>query len=494
MELVLLSRVITYGALLCTQQVIAASPQLPASPDEWAKLAQQDIQAAYEMTAENHPGVADPQNPHFLRLLQQARTNALLLQVRDAYGYEAAIDRFSASLRDGHAGAYATLPDSIPTIRHWPGFIVAWRGDAFSVFYSEQQGVVAGMKLLSCDGKSAEQLMKDRVFAFVGQADQPGHWWSYSRRLLLDDGNPFNRPLQQCQLRQPDGVTVTVELKWRPRPESVMPQVEAATNGDKLPVALSWPHAQVAWIAMPTFSPDPADIQRYEQLFADLQQQRTQLLAAKAIVLDLRHNQGGSSYWSTQVAYQLWGKQRVDHLREAHFSRTKVWWFASPGNTAYVVSLYDVMKSQGQTEYLPWIKSVGEGMQQAMRSGKPFYVDAAESKAEPLPDAKQLPELTTPVYVIMPGQCASACLDAVDIFSLFTNTKLAGATSSADSTYMDVRVQPLPSGLGQVIIPTKVIVDRPRANGQYYSPKLAHHELDWSSESLLHSILADLTP
>ena len=489
------SLVLAFFTLPLFSGAMATEPQaqVPNNAQGWAKLARQDIEAAYQITAENHPGVADPHNPNFRRQLQQAKTNALLLDVSDAYGYEAAIDRFSASLRDGHAGAYATLPDSIPSIRRWPGFIVTWRGDAFWVYYSEQNGVAAGMKLLSCDGKSAEQLMKDRVFAYAGQVDQPGHWWSYSRRLLLDDGNPFNPPLQQCQLGQADGAMVTVQLNWRPRPESVMPQVEAATNGDKQPIALSWPHAQVAWIAMPTYSPDPADIKRYEKLFVDLQQQRSQLLKAKAIVLDLRHNQGGSSYWSTQVANELWGKQRVEHLRDTLFSQTKVWWFASPGNTAYVQSLYDVMKAQGQTEYLPWIKSVGEGMQQALQSGKPFYVDANETKAASLAVANQLPELTTPVYVIMPGQCASACLDAVDIFNMFANTKLAGATSSADSTYMDIRVQALPSGLGQVIIPNKVFVGRPRANGQYFTPALAHNDLDWSSESLLQSILADLT-
>lgn len=471
-------------------------PALPSSAQVWAELTLQDIEAAYQLTAENHPGMADPQNPNFRRQLLQAKTNALLLQpeVRDAYGYEAAIERFSASLRDGHAGAFATLPDSVATVRRWPGFIAVWRGDALWVYYSEQAGVTAGMQILSCDGKPITNLMKDRVFAYAGQADQPGHWWSYGGRLLLNDGNPFNPQLKHCLLRQSSGDTVTVALNWRARPDSVMQHVQAASNGDRLPIALSWPSPELAWIAMPTFSPEPEEVKQYESLFSELQQQRSLLLEAKAIVLDLRHNQGGSSYWSLQVANALWGKDRVQPLRDALFSRTAVWWFASPGNTAYVKSLYDVLKAQGQTDSLPWIQSVGTGMQQALQSGKPFYIDASDTHAAPPPNsAAQLPpELNTPVYVIMPGQCASACLDAVDVFSLFANTKLAGATSSADSTYMDVRVQALPSGLAKVIIPNKVYVNRPRANGQYYSPALAHNQLDWSSAALLQLILQDL--
>ncbi|MDF3124883.1 S41 family peptidase [Rheinheimera sp. 1928-s] len=494
---------LTAVALLCAlPSVLLASeqqaPVLPATAQGWAELARQDIEAAYQITAENHPGMADKQNPGFQQQLLQAKTNALLLvtQVTDAYGYEAVIERFSTSLQDGHAGAYAQLPDSVPAIRRWPGFNTVWRGDALWVYYSEQAGVTAGMQVLSCDGKAVESLIKDRVFAFAGQANQPGHWWSFGSRLMLDDGNPFNPPLKQCQLVKPGAEAVAVTLNWQPRPESAMQHVKAAYNGDKLPVGLSWQQKDIAWIAMPTFSPEADDIKLYESLFSSLEQQRPRLLEAKAIVLDLRHNQGGSSYWSVQVANALWGEKRVESLRNALFSNTEVWWFASPGNTAYVKSLYDVLKTQGQTDMLPWIQAVGSGMQKSLDSGKAFYVEGDDSEADAAsaqPEATQeLQPLQAPVYVIMPGQCASACLDAVDVFTLFENTKLAGATSSADSTYMDVRFQILPSGLGQVIIPNKVYVNRPRANGQYYTPALAHNELDWSTQALLEKVLSDL--
>jgi len=481
------------GLMAAEQQVI-----MPTTAQGWAELARQDIEAAYQITAENHPGMADAQNPYFHRQLLQAKTNALLLvpQVNSAYGYEAVIERFSTSLQDGHAGAFAVLPDSVKLIRSWPGFNAVWRGDALWVYHSEQPDVVAGMKVVSCDGKPVEQLLKDRFFAFAGQASQPGHWWSYGSRLLLDDGNPFNKPLQQCQFLKTGNEVVDLRLNWVDRPESAMQYVTAAYNGDKLAVGLSWQQQDVAWIAMPTFSPEPNEIKQYETLFSDLEQQRSRLLEAKAIVLDLRHNQGGSSYWSHQVAGILWGKPLFERKSTALFSRTEVWWFASRGNTDYVKSLYDVLKEQGQTESLPWIQAVGQGMQKSLDSGKAFYVEGSDTETD-IAQAQQhktadLPALQAPVYVIMPGQCASACLDAVDVFTLFENTKLAGATSSADSAYMDVRVQPVPSGLAKVIIPNKVYVNRPRANGQYYTPALAHNELDWSTQALLEKIVADI--
>jgi hypothetical protein len=504
MDCVRNTAVFAVAVALCTAALPfglkAAEPQvvLPATAQGWAELALQDIEATYQITAENHPGMADAQNPNFHRQLLHAKTNALLLvpQVNSAYGYEAVIDRFSASLQDGHAGAFAVLPDSVKPIRRWPGFNAVWRGNALWVYHSEQAGVVAGMQIVSCDGKPVEQLMKDRVFAYAGQVGQPGHWWSYGSRLMLDDGNPFNQPLKHCQFVKANKQVVEARLNWVDRPGSAMQHVEAAYNGDTLPIGLSWQQQDIAWIAMPTFSPEPDEIKQYESLFISLEQQRPALLEAKAIVLDLRHNQGGSSYWSKQIAELLWGKERVEPLRTALFSRTEVWWFASRGNTDYVKSLYDVLKEQGQTESLPWIQAVGQGMQKSLDSGKAFYVEGDGNNTDDTPaQAAQpvvLPALQTPVYVIMPGQCASACLDAVDVFTLFENTKLAGATSSADSTYMDVRVQPVPSGLAKVIIPNKVYVNRPRANGQYYTPALAHNELDWSTQALLKKIVADV--
>jgi hypothetical protein len=293
----------------------------------------------------------------------------------------------------------------------------------------------------------------------------------------------------------------------------VQPDAQAAYDGDPLDVGLYWHQAaaarkntavaaaaqhsntpEVAWIAMPTFSPSKTEISQYELLFNSLQQQKTRLQQAKAIVLDLRRNQGGSSYWSKEVAGLLWGKELVEQKANALFAGTEVWWFASAGNTAYVKSLYKVMQSQGQDSLLPWISQVGQGMAQAQKAQQPFFVeaddtdDAAAAKA-----AKQLPQLLqTPVYVIVPGQCASACLDAIDIFKLFDDTRLLGVESSSDSTYMEVRLQPLPSGLAQVVIPNKMYVNRPREKGVYYRPDVAYHQLDWSTQALLDKILTEL--
>ncbi len=92
----------------------------------------------------------------------------------------------------------------------------------------------------------------------------------------------------------------------------------------------------------------------------------------------------------------------------------------------------------------------------------------------------------------MPGNCASACLDAVDYFKLFPNTTIVGAPSSADSTYMEVRHEALPGGLAHVIVPTKLYVNRPRGNGEFYRPDIPVSALQWSTELFLDVVERDL--
>ncbi|MFN9880375.1 MAG: peptidase, partial [Planctomycetota bacterium] len=154
----------------------------------------------------------------------------------------------------------------------------------------------------------------------------------------------------------------------------------------------------------------------------------------------------------------------------------------------------------GMLEVLPKIQRTVEGMRAALAKGEPFYKGDSEdpdAAGPSLEEARQElesdpPPLQTPVYVIMPPQSASAALDAIDTFKLFSNTRLIGAPSSADSTYMEVRLADLPSGLGKVIVPNKVYVNRPRGNGVYYNPDILHRNLDWSTEAFLKRVQAEV--
>jgi len=170
----------------------------------------------------------------------------------------------------------------------------------------------------------------------------------------------------------------------------------------------------------------------------------------------------------------------------SYSQNSRVWWRASKDNTNYVKSLIDVVKDQPEVHEL--IKEIAAGMAQSLEKNKPFYIEEKQSKSNLSESTVPVSDFKTPVVVIVPPQCASACLDAIDVFKQFTNTQLFGAPSSADSLYMDVRLAELPSGLGKVIIPNKVYVNRARGKGDYYKPDIAYNDIDWTTDKLLEKI------
>jgi hypothetical protein len=477
---------------------VAARPVLPQTAAQWRAAARRDIDDGIRLMLENHPGVYDASNAGFVQHLDAAgqRARALAERVDSASSYIAAIEAFDATLGDGHALIFPQFDEGAQVKVRWPGFVTVWREPGLFVVASEPGGPSAGAQVLDCDGKPVKQLIEDNVFAFVGRSNEPGLWWTKARSLFVDDGNPFIQLPRRCRFAQ-DGKTVERTLMWRPETEQARTWLKDNYNGPTLPVGLTEPRKGLFWAAMPTFQPDEAQREAYRAMFKQIESDRQRLLQADAVVIDLRRNQGGSSFWSRAFADVLWGKDRVERRMNAYSAKTETWWRASQGNTEYMSSLLQQFIDERQTDVVEEARRNRDGMRTALARGDKYYVETDEApKAVPADPRADLPTdpppFTKPVYVIVPGQCASACLDALDVFTQFSSTVLIGAPSSADSTYMDVRVQKLPSGLSSVVIPNKMYVNRTRGNGQFYLPTIYVNDLDWSVETFRKVVEQDL--
>jgi hypothetical protein len=469
-----------------------AAPVRPASPQAWRAAAQADIEAAVQVTRDNHPGAVDPRNPAFLPNLEAARRHGLALaaQVVDAPGYVAAIAGFNVRIGDGHAGLYPRLGDADLPPQRWPGFVTVWRGDGLYVHSGAAGAPAVGSKLLGCDGKDADRLIRDNVFSFEGRVKEAGQWWSSARRVFIDTGNPFVALPQRCRFEYA-GKAAEHALAWRTLDAEGERRLADSIAGDARAVGVFEPRKNLYWVSMPTFHPDENERAAYRAMAGDIEARRARWLALDALVIDLRKNQGGSSSWSKSFAEALWGKARVTQALAAQEAGVEVWWRASRDNTDYVASLAERLSREGSADSAAWARVQAEGMRAALAAGQPFYVEKEEAAA-PAAGAPDGPAFTRPVYVVVPGNCASACLDALDVFTRFPNTVLVGAPSSADSTYMDVRTAELPSGLARVIVPNKVYVNRKRANGQVYPAAIEVRDVAWSVDTLLRSVEADL--
>ncbi|GGY55229.1 S41 family peptidase [Pseudoduganella albidiflava] len=472
------------------------APELPDAPAGWQAAAARDIAAAYDITLANHAGARDPHNPAFVGNLEAARDHGLALAARvaDANGYVAALQGFTARIHDGHAGVRPRIDSSVRARRQWPGFVAAWRGDLY-VYAAEEGAARQGERIVSCDGKLARQLMTENVFAFEGRIDEEGQWWSLAPWLFVDSQNPFLARPARCVFEWGGG-RIERELAWRPMTAQALTWRDDNLAPDTLPVGLTEPRPKLFWMAMPTFHPSDAERASYHAVYRQVETQRERLLDADAVVIDLRRNGGGNSVWSGQFAAALWGADRVRRLAEARTASERVWYRATPDNIAHFRSIVETFTAKKETAIAAWAAALEAGMRAALAAGKPYYIaneDAPPAQANPQANRPgDPPAFTRPVYVIVPGDCASACLDAIDYFKLFPNTRLIGAPSSADSTYMEVRSQELPGGLARVIVPVKLYVNRPRGNGEFYRPDIAVTALQWTTAEFQAVVERDL--
>lgn len=481
-------------AAMAVASAHAAPPAaLPSSAAAWRAAAAADVEAAVQVTREHHPGVHDPNNPAFLANLDAARRHGLQLaaQVEDMAGYVAAVDGFNARIGDGHAGLAVRIDKTLLPKPRWPGFVTVWRGDGLYLHPAASGAAPAGARLLACDGKPAEELIRTNVFAYQGRVAEAGQWWSEARNLFVDTHNPFILRPRRCSFTF-EGRTFDQVLAWRDIDPAAERLFAASSDGDARGVGMTEPRKNLYWVAMPTFHPNEAERTAYRALNREIADRRARYLAADAFVVDLRKNGGGNSMWARDFAKALWGAARVDAALAAFSARTEVWWRASPANTDYVAWMAAELDRQGQQDGAAWARTQAEGMRAALGRGEWFHIERKEQDIAAAPPATPVPAFEQPVYVVVPGDCASACLDALDVFTRFSNTVLIGAPSSADSTYMEVRRHNLASGLAAVRVPNKMYVHRGRPDRQVYQAAIPVTDPVWSIDTLLKVVESDL--
>jgi hypothetical protein len=391
-------------------------------------------------------------------------------------------------LADGHARVQASYSGHGDLL--WPGFRTVWRGDALRVVGPVEAGPRLGSALVGCDGKDARTVIAEDAFWFGYRPAEAGQWWEFAPFAFERSKSPYAKLPQQCRFREPDGRVAIYRLQWRPVPDDLLRAwMKEASERD--PIGLTEPKHGIYLISLPTFSPDAQGRLSYDRLFHDIEQNIANIVAARAIVVDLRHNGGGSSSWGEQVANKLWGEAAVKAKLSHYFRNTQVWWLADAPNVEHFRQFATEFRTQGRSKDAAELDDVARHLSTALNEGKRFYVEdfgasfgTGKGDAEP----RQLP----PVYVITDGGCASACLDALDVFTQFRSVKLVGAPTSADSTYLDIRFQPLPSDRGVVILPTKIWVRRPRGAGEVYRPDIPVNDLDWTTATMFDHIERDL--
>jgi hypothetical protein len=467
--------------MLAAGAVLFATAAAAQPAVDWKAALLQDAQALHDTFLESHPGAVDAENPGFRAALAAglARAKQRAAAVDSYGGYRWAMREYVAAFNDGHVSVGET-PKAPKIATSWPGFltreqegrqIVAVRGD--------QAGAPPlGARLVSCDGIPADRLLEQNVGAFRGRWNLESQHEANAWRLFVDAQNPFIRRPARC-LFDTAGAERAYDLAWSPlSPEQFDAHAKQVAATYRTPVELRPFGQRGMWISAGTFTSDAAseDGRKLEALVTALGKDKARLAAADVIVLDVRGNGGGSSRWGDRIAAAIWGEANAEAAKP---SSTGVDWRASSANIAAV----EEFKAQAGSglRMRVWADNAIGGMRRAQAAGQPLWRETSplggmfggKDKPRGKVDPARANTRAT-VYVLTDASCASACLDALDVWRALGAIHV-GRETSADSLYMEIRDHPLPSGFGKLSVPMKVYRGRPRGSNQPYRPA---HRID----------------
>lgn len=481
------------GSTLCLVAAItlaACQSQPMEPPHEWGIKAQSDLTIAHNMMLESHPGPVDSENPGFMKQAQAAFDHAMKLaaEVNDEAGYDYVLLAYSAGFRDGHFVVFPKRLNEGDVDTYWPGMIPAWRADTVRIAYTDpKENKFQNATLISCDGRLAEPLILNNVFQFdTGKPEQEAYWAQQSFKLFLDQGNPLIKRPKQCVFKLASGQTKTHRLEWRDAPDNFWQEVNNSKFGGRPDIGIEEIRPGEFWINLSDFSPNEDDIKKYREMFADIKARRDELRNAKSIVFDMRGNQGGSSVWANETIEALWGES-YPASREVDLG-TFVEWRVSQANVNHMDFIVDYLIKNGHEDVaLNYYQKMHEGAKQALEDGQDLFREIAteDDTADPKPAFGSIPNtVSTPVYLLTHGTCASACLGFADQILALENVTHIGYPTSSDTNYMEVRIEDKASEDMTIVIPTKVYRHRARKSGEVYKPEFKYDGFDWSDGAI----------
>lgn len=446
------------------------APPPVAAPADWGQALAEDARAFHALIADSHPGPVDVENPGFGALLDGGLQIALArAETADSYAdWYFALQEFSSSFNDGHLSLGNYQPMGQVWTSQWPGFLTGLEAGAGGerhrvVFSRDPAAPPIGATLVTCDGRSAAALAEEMAGRAAGRWSLASRRMAYAPTVFIDQTNPYVRRPERCVFSV-DGTEQSYDLVWRDLPAEVRDEGFAAARSPRhtAPIALrSWDSG--FWVELGGFNGDPesADGVRLTALKAEVAARAAELQAAPAVVFDLRGNGGGSSAWLRAMAESLWGEDWV----QAHAPQSSgVEWRASAGNLATIESY----KAQlgGDPEIMEWLVKITDGLTATRAAGRDLWLQADDEEPTVAPAATPMRART---YVLTDYGCASACLDAVDLLKALGATHV-GQETSADTVYMEIRSEPLPSGRVTARVPMKVYRGRARGNNETWVP------------------------
>lgn len=433
----------------------------PSSADFFRRATMQDIEAAWRLLRDNHPGAAVELED---RAFQGSLASALSVgraragHVTTLEGYLAVMSGFDSGLGDRHVRTVPTINISRPD---WVGLIIGLRGMRWLVVDEEPwsgRASLLGASLVGCDGRGADEIANERLGQFRG-AQNGAQKGLVAPWLLIDERNPFLMPLRQCTF-DTGTKKVTIPMDWTPiMRDVIIARLLKAGGGGAAGYGVrragsGW------WIAIQEFTGNaPAVV-------AEAREKEAEFPAAPFVVVDVRGNGGGASAIGDELARVLFGAQAQSLLADE--DRCPEAWRVSPGNRARLESYPAMLGARLTAATNLKLQDDVTALRSAAAAGRAFSRPIACPRVAASPSLSAQPAVaTTPrIFILTDRVCFSSCLIVVDHFRKLGAIQIGEATN-ADTHYQENRRELLPSGLAFFGVQEAVSVGEPLRVGPY---------------------------
>jgi hypothetical protein len=418
--------------------------QAPAD-SRWRPIAVRDVEAAYQLLRDNHPGAApELHDLKFVARLNSAHALALkrARSVNSYPGYLFTLAGFATDMGDKHIWSRPTFVANLP---RWTGLIVSKRGDNWVVTDTEiDQKDLLGASLIGCDGEAVQEIARRNlggfraVWSIGAQQIQSAPW------LLVDEGNPFIARPKACEFTL-NGQSHKATLNWiRVKRENLLPRLKAGGGAGAAGYGIRRMGAGY-WIAIQDLMSDKS-----VAVVKAVEEQKAMLRAAAYVVLDLRGNGGGSSFVGREIAASLLGAEavqaRLGSAMERSCGGVGNSWRASPGNIQQLAFMLPYV-ARGGPENVKIVEQTLREARAALAQGKTFSATVDCPVEPPPPPAAAQPSslMQGRLILLTDNLCFSSCLSVTEDFRTLGAFHI-GQTTDAATHFIDVREQYLPSG------------------------------------------------
>jgi Peptidase family S41 len=447
-----------------------------AAPNLWRQMFRQDLAFARETIRTRYIYARTPGGPAWDRLLAQAdaQAEADAEKVSDFSGYRAALVRYTDTFADAHLRARIDL--QLARVA-WPNFLVRYQSGRYVVVESATPQIAVGAAVSACDGRPIDAWIGD-LAAPLGKAagGEDGSQFLeatrdfVARQLFVDLMSPFYRRPQRCRIGEAE-----VDLAWSSIAADQLARLSAPHDLLRDPLtAISSFGKNGARVRLATFAPSTSEEARQFHAVIDA---APSLRDRDVVVFDVRGNGGGNYNWFTAFLEAFYGEDYADHYATARLKIRPVFIDMPRGLPAAGAA-----KPSAQPPSDPFNTPPDKPMNALIIGMEPRPAAGGTrvyaGKLGALPAAALRPAPPSPVharvFVLTDYGCLSACISFVDELRRIPGIQQVGRETGVDSRSGTPLNYQLPSGNGELTVPSLVREDRERGDNIPWRPDVRY--------------------